>query len=99
MKQIPFEDLGKDFPVKLPRETVAVGDLPKDQSMPFLSLEPGSSLMVFHEDPAAPEDITLTSQDRRIQAVIHHASPASWAEDAKAQNLLSDIIQKTPAIP
>lgn len=99
MKQIPFEDLGKDFPLKLPRGTVAVGDLSKDLSIPSLYMEPGSSLMVFHEDTTAPEDITLTSQDRRIQVVIHHASPASWAEDAKAQNLFFDIIQKTPTIP
>jgi hypothetical protein len=98
-KQIPFEDLGRDFPSKLAAGTVAVGELPKDQPLPPLSMESGSSLMVFHEDPAAPECSTLTSQDRRVQMVIHHTTPVRWAADPKAQKLLSDIIQKTPAIP
>lgn len=99
LKQVPFEDLGRDLPSKLPAGTVAVGDLHKDLPLPPLSMDSGSSLMVFHEDPTAPENITLTSQDRRIQMVIHHAAPARWAEDPKAQKLLFDIIQKTPAIP
>lgn len=99
MKQVPFEDLGRDFPAKLPAGTVAVGDIPKDQPLPPLSMDSGSSLMVFHEDPAAPENITLITQDRRTQMVIHHAAPVSWAEDPKAQKLLFDTIQKTTAIP
>jgi hypothetical protein len=98
LKQVPFEDLGRDFPAKLPAGTVAVGDIPKDQPLPPLSMDSGSSLMVFHEDPTAPENITLTTEDRRTQIVIHHAAPVSWAEDPKAQKFLFDIIQKTPAI-
>jgi len=98
LKQVPFEDLGKDFPAKLSAGSVTVGDLPKDLPIPSLSLAPGSSLMVFHDDPDSPENITVTSRDRSIEMVIHQASPNCWAEDAKAQKLLYDIIQKTPSI-
>jgi hypothetical protein len=97
--QVPFEDLGRDFPAKLSAGTVAVGELPKDQTIPAVTMDGGSSLMVFHEDLTATEDIALMSENHRTQIVIHHAAPINWADDPKAQKLLSDIIQKTPSTP
>ena len=98
-RQVPFEDIGEDFPSQIPAGTVAVGDLSPDLPLPSSSLSPGASLLVFHKDHVSPEQITITSQDRRLETVVHCSPPTNWADDAKAQKLLFDIIEKTPALP
>jgi hypothetical protein len=98
-KQVPFEDLGREFPARLAAGTVAVGDLPREQPVPSAAMEPGSSLLVFQEDEAAPQDITVTSREGKTLIVVHQPSPAAWADDAKAQQLLTDLIQDTPLKP
>jgi hypothetical protein len=97
--KVPYEDLGGEFPVRIAPGTVAVGELPETLPLPSLSMAPGSSLIIFHPDPESPEEISTIVQDRSVRMVVHQAPPASWSNDAKAQLLLHDIIQKTPAIP
>lgn len=90
----PFEDFGKELPVRIEPRMLVVGDFADANQTPLPVLEEGASLLIVrigsHEVVSIEEKIT----NRRVLTVVNAARVEDWRHSAFLQRLLTRQIQQ-----